>query len=289
MLEFGTTNVFYRQIRNLVFDTRAVAGGINAIHWPSSQATSIQNCIFQLSSNFNYQHTGIFVEGGSGGMMSDLVFNGGKWGARFGNQQYTMRNLAFTGCETAIHQIWNWGWTYKSLSINQCNVGLNMAAPDVGSATVLDSTFNNVKIAMITGRSDSTGRGSLMTANVNYTNTDVILMGPNGTALLLGNPQGMVSASGYAIVRSVCAYSQPPDGDLHTNSYLPRVISTPLTGQSPTMGVRGNTSTSPGLLKMDGSTTNEPSPSMKIGTSIRSCLLGILVLLEMAKRTTPRP
>ncbi|KAM7197950.1 hypothetical protein V8F20_006398 [Naviculisporaceae sp. PSN 640] len=198
MLEFGATNVFYRQIRNLVFDTRAVAGSVNAIHWPSSQATSIQNCVFYLSSNFEYQHTGIFIEGGSGGTMSDLVFNGGKWGARFGNQQYTMRNLTFTGCETAIHQIWNWGWTYKSLNINQCKVGLNMSSLDVGSVTVLDSVFNNVTIAMVTGRNDTTGRGSLMTENVNYTNTNVVLMGPKDTALLLGNPQGKVTARGYA-------------------------------------------------------------------------------------------
>lgn len=199
-LEFGATNVFYRQIRNVVFDTREVTGKINALHWPSSQATSIQNCVFNLSPDVEAEHTGIFVEGGSGGMMSDLVFNGGTWGARLGNQQYTMRNLTFNGCETAILQIWNWGWTYKSLNINQCKIGLNMSSPDVGSVTVLDSIFNNVKIAMITGRNDSTGRGSLMTENVNYTNTDVVLMGPNNTALLLGDPNGMVSASGYASV-----------------------------------------------------------------------------------------
>lgn len=37
---------------------------------------------------------------GSGGMMSDLTFNGGATGASMGNQQYTMRNLVFNNCGT---------------------------------------------------------------------------------------------------------------------------------------------------------------------------------------------
>ncbi|KAM7191852.1 hypothetical protein V8F33_008699 [Rhypophila sp. PSN 637] len=198
LLEFGATNVFYRQLRNMVIDATAVKGKLNAVHWPSSQATSIQNCVFNLSPDVDDEHTGIFVEGGSGGMMSDLVFNGGKFGARFGNQQYTTRNLTFNGCDTAILQIWNWGWTYKSLNINQCKIGINMSAIEVGSVTLLDSAFTNVNVAMITGRNDTTGRGSLMTENVNYTNTDVVLMGSDNTILLLGNPNGMVADSGYA-------------------------------------------------------------------------------------------
>ncbi|KAL2168748.1 hypothetical protein VTG60DRAFT_6857 [Thermothelomyces hinnuleus] len=97
-LNFLATNVFFRQLRNLVFDTTA-------------------NCVFKLSSGEDDTHVGIFMEEGSGGMMADLIFHGGKYAARFGNQQYTMRNLTFYGCDTAIEQLWNWGWTYKSLKV----------------------------------------------------------------------------------------------------------------------------------------------------------------------------
>ncbi len=40
---FKATNVFYRQIRNLVLDTTAVSPNVsvNGIHWPTAQATSL--------------------------------------------------------------------------------------------------------------------------------------------------------------------------------------------------------------------------------------------------------
>ncbi|KAK3311641.1 glycoside hydrolase family 55 protein [Chaetomium strumarium] len=199
-LNFKATNVFFRQIRNMVFDTTDVRGKATAIHWPSSQATMIQNCVFFLSSGVDDTHVGIFMEEGSGGMMTDLVFHGGKIGARFGNQQYTMRNLSFYGSDTAIQQIWNWGWTYKSLTIVDCRVGINMSSADVGSVTLLDSSFENVTTALITGKTpgNATGLGSLVIQNVMYTNVPTVLQGANGQPLLLGDAEGTVYDGGYA-------------------------------------------------------------------------------------------
>ncbi|KAK3372240.1 pectate lyase superfamily protein-domain-containing protein [Podospora didyma] len=200
-LTFKSTNVFFRQIRNIVFDTRDISGTVNAVHWPSAQATSIQNCVFLLSTRDEDMHTGIFMEEGSGGVMNDLVFYGGRYGAQFGNQQYTMRNLTFNGCKTAIQQIWNWGWTYKSLSINNCEIGINMTS-DVGSVVLLDSQFFNVSKALVTGRScgktNTTGKGSLMVENVQYTNVPTVLESMGGKAFLLGDPSGTVYDWGYA-------------------------------------------------------------------------------------------
>jgi glucan 1,3-beta-glucosidase len=51
---------------------------------------------------------GIFMDNGSGGFMTDLTFNGGKFGAFFGNQQFTTRNLTFNNCQTAVFMNWNW-------------------------------------------------------------------------------------------------------------------------------------------------------------------------------------
>jgi len=201
-LNFQATNVFYRQVRNLVFDTTAVRGRATGIHWPSSQATLIQNCVFRLSSQPGDTHAGIFMEEGSGGMMADLVFHGGKYGARFGNQQYTMRNLTFYGSDTAIDQIWNWGWTYKSLKIVGSRVGINMSSSDVGSITLLDSWFVNVTTALVTGRNpgNTTGLGSLVIQNVEYKNVPTVLQAADGTPLLLGSADGTVYDTGYARV-----------------------------------------------------------------------------------------
>lgn len=65
-LQYGSTDVFYRQIRNLVFDITTIPAGTVAygLHWPTSQATSIQNCIFKMSDAAGTQHQGLFVESG---------------------------------------------------------------------------------------------------------------------------------------------------------------------------------------------------------------------------------
>lgn len=65
-LRFGATNVFYRSIRNLGFDLRGLAsnGDFSALHWPTSQATSLQNLVFWLSDAADTQHTGLFIEDG---------------------------------------------------------------------------------------------------------------------------------------------------------------------------------------------------------------------------------
>jgi len=65
-LKFGATNVFYRQIRNLVFDLTAIPASSSAtgVHWPTAQATSLQNCIFNMSDASGTQHQGLFIEDG---------------------------------------------------------------------------------------------------------------------------------------------------------------------------------------------------------------------------------
>jgi len=53
----------------------------------------------------NSKHQGIFIENGSGGLISDLTFTGGN-GITIGNQQFTMKALHFSNCGYAIEQIW---------------------------------------------------------------------------------------------------------------------------------------------------------------------------------------
>lgn len=201
-LRFGATNVFFRQIRNLIFDTTAISHIAYGLHWPSSQATSLQNCVFRLSADPADMHTGVFIEQGSGGFIGDLVFYGGQYGAQFGNQQYTTRNLTFYGAETAILQLWDWGWTYKSISVNDCQVGINMTASSTGSVTLLDSSFTNVGTAILSARDPATqpnpGQGSLVMENVAYTNATTLLQGVDGAII----PGGTGVQGSFVFVRS---------------------------------------------------------------------------------------
>lgn len=192
-LGFGSTNVFWRQIRNLIIDMTLVpaSSAITGLHWPTAQATSLQNIVFKMSSAPGTKHQGLFIESGSGGFMNDLVFLGGQYGANWGNQQFTVRNLTFSGCQTAINQIWDWGWTYKNINIDNCGVGLNMSsanrtAQSVGSVTFLDSQISNTKIGILTSHDKTSlppAAGSLIMENVQLNKVPVAIQGPNGTRL----------------------------------------------------------------------------------------------------------
>ncbi|EMR63408.1 putative glycoside hydrolase family 55 protein [Eutypa lata UCREL1] len=192
-----TVNVFFRQVRNFVIDTTNIAPGTAAtgMHWPSSQATSLINIEFNMPEGDNSVHVGLFIESGSGGFMSDLTFNGGATGASMGNQQYTMKNFTFNNCKTAIIQIWNWGWTYIGLSINNCGTGIDLSAGydgealNVGSVTILDSTISNTDQGIITARTASSvpdAAGGLILENVVLDNVPIAVASTGGDTVLAG-------------------------------------------------------------------------------------------------------
>jgi hypothetical protein len=200
VLKFSATNVFYRQIRNIIFDTTDIPGKAVAIHWPSSQATSIQNCIFHLSQRAGDTHTGLFIEEGSGGFLNDLIFYGGQYGAQLGNQQYTMRNLSFIGSKVGIQQLWDWGWTYKSLKFQNCGVGIDMSTTDVGSVTLIDSTFTQVNRALIVARrppAANAGRGSIVIEGNKYVQVPVLMAYNDGTVVLAGSLTKTIDGPGW--------------------------------------------------------------------------------------------
>ncbi|KAI1336987.1 pectate lyase superfamily protein-domain-containing protein [Xylariaceae sp. FL0016] len=196
-LNWVSTNVFYRQMRNFVIDTTNIAPATAAtgMHWPTSQATSLMNIEFNMPTDASTVHVGLFIESGSGGFMSDLTFNGGATGASLGNQQYTMRNLTFNNCQTAIIQLWDWGWTYINLKINNCGKGVDMTASgdtglNVGSAIIIDSTFTDTPTGISTAYTASTSpdtAGSLILENVQFTNSATAVNGTTGTLLAGGS------------------------------------------------------------------------------------------------------
>lgn len=189
------TNVFYRQIRNLVINITDVSHNLSVqcIHWPTSQATSLQNIHFLMSQAKGTQHQGIFIEEGSGGFMSDLTFNGGQNAASFGNQQFTVRNFVINNANNAINMIWDWGWTFQSIKIKNCSVGLNITnesptSQTVGSALFIDSSISNTPIGILTShRKNATfTNGSLALENIQLDNVRNAVQGLDNTTLLAG-------------------------------------------------------------------------------------------------------
>ncbi|KAH7419223.1 putative glucan 1,3-beta-glucosidase precursor [Cadophora sp. MPI-SDFR-AT-0126] len=160
-------NQFFRQIRNFIFDLKEMPWwgqdgdqfyAPTGIHWQVSQAASLQNLDFQMplsDSRGSTNATGIFMENGSGGFLSDLYFFGGGIGFRAGSQQYTARNLKFELTLTAISMIWDWGFTWQNIEVNACWVAIE--AKSVGglysqgsaSITVLDSYFRSVPYPIV--------------------------------------------------------------------------------------------------------------------------------------------
>lgn len=86
----GPTNNFFKSLINFVIDLRQGPANATGIHWQVSQATTLTHVEFQLNSGT--EQVGVFIENGSLGLLSDLVFNGGT-GLRIGNQQFTLRGL----------------------------------------------------------------------------------------------------------------------------------------------------------------------------------------------------
>ncbi|KAI1975883.1 hypothetical protein LOZ53_001754 [Ophidiomyces ophidiicola] len=193
---YTNQNNFFRQVRNFVIDLTGMNMGSGAgIHWQVAQATSLQNIRFEMvrgGGDANKQ-LGIFMENGSGGFMTDLVFNGGNYGAFFGNQQFTTRNLTFNDCNTAIFMNWNWAWTFKSLTINNCAVGLNMSNgitnQTVGSVLILDSKINNTPRGIVTAFDSGVPEagGTLILDNVQFAGSSEAVSNVQGGRILGGD------------------------------------------------------------------------------------------------------
>lgn len=193
---YTNQNNFFRQVRNFIIDLREIddsQAAPNGIHWQVAQATSLQNIVFEMKPGS--KDVGLFIENGSGGFMSDLIFNGGNTGANIGNQQFTTRNVTFNGCTTAINMVWNWLWTFKGITFNDCGTGINMTTlqnnvnQTVGSATLMDSSFKNTQIGLVTAfnsNSQPKTGGTLIIANVDFTGAGKAIADPSGNAILAG-------------------------------------------------------------------------------------------------------
>ena len=225
---FTNQNNFFRQLRNFKIDlTRLPMTTGTGIHWQVSQATSLQNIeIFMIEdpSEENVQQ-GLFIENGSGGFMTDLIFHGGNYGVFFGSQQFTVRNLEFNNCKTAIFQIWNWVFNYHGLTINNCGIGIDIAnggnSQTVGSVIVQDGKFSNTPVGISSAYDPAQAgtNGTLIIDNVDFSDNVPVAVQNVGTGntILEGNQvvasfvQGRAysGASGEAIQGTQTAPNKP--------------------------------------------------------------------------------
>jgi hypothetical protein len=88
---------------------------------------------------------------------------------------------------------WNWLWTFKSVNINNCKVGLDMANSPanqtVGSVVLQDSKFVNTPIGVNSSFSQSsipTAGGTLVLDNVDFSSSQTAVQNFDGTPVLQG-------------------------------------------------------------------------------------------------------
>ncbi|CAE6477166.1 unnamed protein product [Rhizoctonia solani] len=189
-------NNFFRSTRNFIIDLRRVpaANSATGLHWQVSQATSLVNVRVEMSQAAGNNHQGIFMENGSGGFMSDLYFNGGRYGVWMGNQQFTVRNITVANAQSGIFQPWNWGWTFQDVKIINCQVGFDLTTggvtqetQTVGADVIVDAVVTNTPTFIRTsGSAPSSLAGSLLLDNVKFAGVTNGVVDGSGRVVLAG-------------------------------------------------------------------------------------------------------
>lgn len=298
---YTNQNNFFRSIRNFVIDLTDMPLDTGAgIHWQVAQATSLQNVRFEMvRGGENNKQQGIFMDSGSGGFLTDLTFNGGNYGMFLGNQQFTTRNLTFNDCNTAVLVNWNWAWTFKSLEINNCQIGLNMSnTPSnqtVGSVLVLDSKLTDTPVGVVTAFTEDSipiGGGVLVLDNVDFSGSDVAVAGADGTIVLEGGGVVASYVQGHAYTKSdVFAKDDMPSSMASASAMLPASLSLP----NPVSWIPKPTSSSAeasaSTYTLQASTPSSPSSSAQVPTvsTSPSQVVKSRVQTVMQSQAKPRP
>ncbi|KAF8879271.1 exo-beta-1,3-glucanase [Infundibulicybe gibba] len=198
----GGGGAHFRVVRNFVIDVTRVPADKpqgTGLHWQVAQATSLLNIVINMSKAPNTAHQGIWMENGSGGYMGDLVMNGGKFGMWVGNQQFTVRNVTVNDAQTAIFSLWNWGWTYQGVNINNCQVGFDLTTggtidQTTGGEAIIDAVVTNTPIFVRTSK-PSNGKlaGSIVINNAKLNNVPTAVGDASGAVVLAGGTTTIAS------------------------------------------------------------------------------------------------
>jgi glucan 1,3-beta-glucosidase len=189
---FDATINFYIAIKNLILDSTAVSASqaITLLDWSVSQATQLTNVMFNMPDYS--QHTGIAMpENGSGTYMGNLQFVGGLVGINLANQQYSFKDISFTGCNTGILISHVFDLVAQGLTFQDCGTAIN--AYNAGSVSVIDSTAMNVGNVI----EINNGGTSLVLDNVQVSNTGGTVIAGGTTILSESVPETWVYGEAY--------------------------------------------------------------------------------------------
>ncbi|KAG8724705.1 hypothetical protein FRC09_015401 [Ceratobasidium sp. 395] len=189
-------NNFFRSVRNFVIDLRRMPASTSAtgLHWQVSQATTLVNVRVEMSQASGNNHQGIFMENGSGGFMSDLYFNGGKFGIWVGNQQFTVRNITVANAQTGVFAAWNWGWTFQDVKVINCKTGFDITTggltndkQTVGGEVIVDAVITNTPTFIHTSSAQpSSFGGSILLDNVKFSGVQNGVVDSSNRVVLAG-------------------------------------------------------------------------------------------------------
>lgn len=209
----GSTTNFYIGFRNVIIDSSAVSSSspISLLNWAVSQACNLINVDFRMPENS--QHSGIIMDGGTGGggsglHMADLSFSGGLIGIHLNNQQYAFKNIKFTNVATGIAVQHLFVGTFQQMHFYGCGIGVDVGGiDDTGSVALIDSYAENTGVVV-------NGSSTLVLENIAVSDCGSVLRVNNSTKLS-GSLEGKTYVVGHVY------YDNKNHIVNSTGSYLP--------------------------------------------------------------------
>ncbi|KAK8092424.1 glucan -beta-glucosidase protein [Apiospora kogelbergensis] len=181
-------NQYFRHIRNFVFDMTdmplSTADNDQAyvptgIHWQAAQATSLENFVFNMPNATDVNsttHTGIFMENGSGGFVSDLVCI-----PPVGSSKYHAHT-------DSVQMVWDWGFNWHGVEVHGGAIGFNISGKGgdgrqgIGSVSLIDCSISDVPTAILTNGLDESP--NIVLDNLQVNNVGNVVQVDGGQTLL---------------------------------------------------------------------------------------------------------
>ncbi|KAG6863166.1 hypothetical protein C0991_007807, partial [Blastosporella zonata] len=114
---------------------------------------------------------------------------------------FTVRNVTINNAQTAVYSIWNWGWTFQGININNSQVGFDLltgglteSTQSVGAMAIIDAVVTNTPI-FIQNLQPSNGHlgGSLVINNTKLNNVQIAVGVFGGPTVLAGGTKTIAS------------------------------------------------------------------------------------------------
>ncbi|KAJ3508027.1 hypothetical protein NLJ89_g5977 [Agrocybe chaxingu] len=155
----------------------------------------------------------------------------GKFGIWVGNQQFTVRNITINNAQTAVLQVWNWGWVFQDVTINNCQVGFDMSTGGVaqgtqtaGAIAIIDASITDTPVFVRTSQ-PSNGRldGSIVINNAKLVNVPIAVGVSGGPTVLAGGTIKIGSwgqGNAYKGTNGTGVFTQGPIAPAHQSPSL---------------------------------------------------------------------